>query len=119
MTKTTVRRIFLAAIAISLATACGASSSPAPTTSTAASGGDTSSASEGDGASAGGDEFQLSTSDTAGQAHGDHPSAIVATATEAAMRLFVVDPDSGPTPGVVVKLTGPDGHAYYTEETDS
>ena len=35
------------------------------------------------------------------------------------MRLFVVDPDAGPTTGVVIKLTGPDGTAYYTAETDA
>ncbi|MBX7193138.1 MAG: OmpA family protein [Sandaracinaceae bacterium] len=75
------------------------------------------SSSSGGGSSAG--EFQLSESQTADQAHGDHPSAITSTATHAAMRLFVVDPDSGPTTGVVIKLTGPDGHAYYTHETDS
>ncbi|AKF03273.1 OmpA family protein [Sandaracinus amylolyticus] len=65
------------------------------------------------------DEFQLSSSDDAGQARGDHPSQITATATEAAMRLFVVDPDVGPIPGIVVKLTGADGRAFYTGETDS
>jgi outer membrane protein OmpA-like peptidoglycan-associated protein len=75
------------------------------------------SSSGGSGSSAG--EFQLSESQTADQAHGDHPSAITSTATHAAMRLFVVDPDAGPTTGVVIKLTGPDGHAYYTHETDS
>jgi len=35
------------------------------------------------------------------------------------MRLFVVDPETGPTTGVVIKLTGPDGQSYYTDETDS
>ncbi|UJR84320.1 OmpA family protein [Sandaracinus amylolyticus] len=65
------------------------------------------------------DEFQLSSSDDAGQARGDHPSQITATASEAAMRLFVVDPDAGPIPGIVIKLTGADGRAFYTGETDS
>lgn len=35
------------------------------------------------------------------------------------MRLFVVDPDTGPTSGVCIKLTGPDGHEYFTQPTDS
>ncbi len=64
-------------------------------------------------------EFQLQASDTAGQAHGERPSEIVATATHAAMRLFVVDPDAGPIAGIVIKLTAPDGTAYFTGETDS
>lgn len=68
---------------------------------------------------AGGDnEFQLSQSDDAEQAHGEHPSEIEATATEAAMRLFVVDPETGPIEGIVIKMTGPDGQEYYTGETD-
>lgn len=64
-------------------------------------------------------EFQISESTTAGEAHGEHPSAITSTATHAAMRLFVVDPDAGPTSGVCIKLTGPDGHEYFTQPTDS
>lgn len=71
------------------------------------------------GGGAAGNEFQLHHSDTAEQAHGDHPSQIEATETLAAMRLFVVDPDAGPLPGVVVKMTAPDGTTYYTAETDS
>jgi len=35
------------------------------------------------------------------------------------MRLFVVNADSGPIPGIVIKMTAPDGTAYYTGETDS
>jgi outer membrane protein OmpA-like peptidoglycan-associated protein len=104
-----VRHLLLTAIVISLATACGVASSSS--SSEPASGG-------GEGTS-GGDEFQLASSDTAGQAHGDRPSEIEASATHAAMRLFVVDPDTGPLRGVVIKMTGPDGHAYYTRETDS
>ncbi len=115
MTKHSVR-LHLATLVLSLATACGGSGAAA--TSSGTSSAETSSPSEGGGTS-GGDEFRLSSSDSADQAHGDHPSEIVATATMAAMRLFVVDPDAGATPGVVIKLTGPDGHAYYTHETDS
>lgn len=65
------------------------------------------------------DEFQLSNSDTAGDARGERPSEIEPTATEAAMRLFIVNPDTGPLPGMVIKMTAPDGTTYYTEETDS
>ncbi len=85
-----------------------------------------SSASEGGGASAGSEEeagegtpgFRINESSTAGEAHGDHPSEITADRTHAAMRLFVVDPDTGPISGVVIKMTT-DGISYYTEETDS
>ena len=64
-------------------------------------------------------EFQLQSSDTAGQARGERPSQIQPTATHAAMRLFVVDPDAGPIPGIVIKMTAPNGTPYYTEPTDS
>ncbi|MBN8611635.1 MAG: hypothetical protein J0L92_13665, partial [Deltaproteobacteria bacterium] len=95
-------------------TSSGASSSTG--SSTASSGGE-SQGGGGGGQSAG--EFQISESATAGEAHGEHPSAITSTATHAAMRLFVVDPDTGPTTGVCIKLTGPDGHEYFTQPTDS
>jgi outer membrane protein OmpA-like peptidoglycan-associated protein len=64
-------------------------------------------------------EFQLRDSETAGQARGERPSEIKPTATEAAMRLFVVDPDAGPIAGVVIKLEAPGGLPYFTDETDS
>ncbi|MGE0790838.1 MAG: OmpA family protein [Sandaracinaceae bacterium] len=64
-------------------------------------------------------EFQLSSSQDASQAHGEHPSQIQADRTHAAMRLFVVDRDTGPVSGVVIKLTAPDGTVFYTGETDS
>jgi outer membrane protein OmpA-like peptidoglycan-associated protein len=106
---------------MSLATACGGGSSTE-----SGGGGDTaagtSGSEEGGGGGegqAGGDQFQLSDSDDAGQAHGDRPSEIEASRTHAAMRLFVVDRDSGPMPGVVIKMTAPDGTAYYTGQTDS
>jgi outer membrane protein OmpA-like peptidoglycan-associated protein len=66
-----------------------------------------------------GDEFQLNDSDDADQARGEHPSEIESTRTHAAMRLFVVDRDSGPIEGVVIKLTAPEGQSYYTDETDA
>jgi flagellar motor protein MotB len=65
------------------------------------------------------DEFQLNDSTTAKDAHGEHPSKIERTATEAAVRLFVVEKDKSPVPGIVIKLTGSKGKSYYTEETDA
>ncbi len=119
----TLRRLPFSIVAILLASACGGSSSGAgsdshttASSSTGTSGG--SSEGSGDGAAAS-DEFQLTEAHDLDQSHGEHPSEIHATATQAAMHLFVMDPDAGATPGVVIKLTGPDGHAYYTGETDS
>ena len=132
MQRTTRLLTFLTAT-LSLLAACGGSPSTSATTSsgtssetTASSGSASSSAgsetstgeARGGGSSSAG-EFQLSESETADQARGEHPSAITSTATHAAMRLFVVDPETGPTTGVVIKLTGPDGQSYYTQETDS
>jgi outer membrane protein OmpA-like peptidoglycan-associated protein len=64
-------------------------------------------------------EFQLQDSDNAGQSRGKLPSEIKATKTHAAMRLFVVNRDSGPIEGIVIKMTGPDDTSYFTDETDS
>jgi outer membrane protein OmpA-like peptidoglycan-associated protein len=47
------------------------------------------------------------------------PSKIKATATEAALKLFVIDKDKGPIKGVVISLTAPNGKKYYTDETDA
>jgi OOP family OmpA-OmpF porin len=45
---------------------------------------------------------------------------IAPTATEAALRLTVVDKEKGNgIPGVVVVLTAPDGKKYYADETDA
>lgn len=114
--------ITLVAVAVPLGFACGGSqpADPASGAGGAAEGPDLGGGGSGAGAEAGGDnEFQLSDSDTAGQAHGEHPSEIEATETEAAMRLFVVDPETGPIEGIVIKMTAPDGTEYYTGETDS
>lgn len=64
-------------------------------------------------------EFQLHASDTADQARGVNPSQIEATATLAAMRFFVINPDTGPIEDIVIKMTDPDGVTYYTAETDA
>jgi outer membrane protein OmpA-like peptidoglycan-associated protein len=43
-----------------------------------------------------------------------------ATATEAAVRFFVVDKeDNAPIEGIAIALTAPDGKKYYTEETNA
>jgi outer membrane protein OmpA-like peptidoglycan-associated protein len=98
-------------LVMSFSTACGASQSAEPA--------ETSRSQPGQERAAGGADFQVSDSDTAGQAHGERPSEIVATRTEAAMRLFVVNADTGPIQGIVIKMTAPDGTAYYTGQTDS
>lgn len=64
-------------------------------------------------------EFQLQDTHTAKGAHGAAASKIRPTKTQAAMKLFVVDKDKGPVPGVVIFLTGPDKTKYYAEPTDS
>ncbi|MDH5672078.1 MAG: OmpA family protein [Myxococcales bacterium] len=116
--------------------ACGGSqaSTEAPGASEASSSGgegtapdgapDSSSGSDAAGAEAGsegaaGNEFKLQKSDSAAGARGVHPSKIKPSATEAAMKFFVVDKDKGPLIGIVIKLTAPDGKSYYTEETDA
>lgn len=66
------------------------------------------------------DEFQLKDSATAGDAHGASESKIEATATEAAMKFFVIDKKNNePVAGTVISLVDPRGKSYYTEETDA
>jgi outer membrane protein OmpA-like peptidoglycan-associated protein len=64
-------------------------------------------------------EFKLEESSTARETHGVKPSKIKATRTEAALKFVVVDKDTGPVKGVVVKLSTAQGQNYYTEETDA
>jgi outer membrane protein OmpA-like peptidoglycan-associated protein len=64
-------------------------------------------------------EFEIRESDTARHAHGATPSKIEPTATEAALKFFVVDKDKGPIKGIVISLTAPDGSKYHTEATDA
>lgn len=73
----------------------------------------------GDSTEAGENEFQLNDSDSAGSAQGVSESKIKPSATEAAMKFFVVDKDKGPIEGVVISLTSPDGKTYYTGESDA
>ncbi len=63
-------------------------------------------------------EFQLGDSETAAGAQGVSASKIKPTATEAAMKFFVVDQEKGPIPGIVISLTSPEGKTYYTGESD-
>ena len=115
-------------IATLFAAACGGSQSVEPSNGSTTSAGDSTAeggaGGAGDGASEGAEarrdnEFQVSDSDDAHLAHGERPSEIEATETEAAMRLFVVDPETGPIEGVVVKMVSPGGGVYYTRPTDS
>lgn len=112
----------LIAIAMPVAAACGGSQPPGAASGSGATSDTTGSEQGGtnEAAETGRDnEFQLSESDTAEQAHGERPSEIEATETEAAMRLFVVDPETGPIEGIVIKMTAPNGAEYFTRETDS
>ena len=118
--------IALVAVAMLVGTACGGGQSveTADGSETAAAGSEVSDVGQGGGGTEGADtppdnEFQLSNSDDADQARGERPSEIESTETEAAVRLFVVNPDAGPIPGVVVKMTSPGGGVYYTRPTDS
>jgi outer membrane protein OmpA-like peptidoglycan-associated protein len=51
-------------------------------------------------------------------AHAAKASKIVATKTEAALKFFVIEKDTGPVKGVVISVTSPAGAKYYTDETD-
>lgn len=113
-----MRHLQLVTIAMFALTACGGSQSAGPATGSEPDA-ETPPGEQGSGDPAGDDEFQIQDSETAGHAHGERPSEIEATATHAAMRLFVVNTDTGPIQGIVIKMTGPDGTAYYTRETDS
>ena len=64
-------------------------------------------------------EFVVHDSDGTPSAQSAKPSKIKPTATEAALKLFVVDKDKGPVQGIVISLTGSDGKKYYTAETDA
>jgi outer membrane protein OmpA-like peptidoglycan-associated protein len=64
-------------------------------------------------------EFRDNESGKPGLAHGVTRSKIKPTKTQAALKLTVVDQDKGPIDGLVMKLTGPDGQQYFTEESDA
>jgi outer membrane protein OmpA-like peptidoglycan-associated protein len=111
-----VRRLSFVAIVMFSASACG---STQPAESAVGSGSSAETSGQEDTRSGNENEFRIKASDTAGEARGEHPSELRATRTEAAMRLFVVAPESGPIEGTVIKLTAPDGASYYTGATDS
>lgn len=76
--------------------------------------------SDGDAAPSGDNTFQLKDSDSARNAHGESESKIKATASEAAMKFFVIDKNKDePISGIVISMTAPDGKKYFTGETDS
>jgi outer membrane protein OmpA-like peptidoglycan-associated protein len=110
--------VLVAALGAGCGGSAGGATTPAPGT-TVASGGGGSEHEEETGEEDADGEFHLSESSTASQAHGEHPSEITSTETEAALRFFVVDPDAGAIQGVVIKLEGADGRVYYTDETDA
>jgi outer membrane protein OmpA-like peptidoglycan-associated protein len=66
-----------------------------------------------------GHKFELQDSTTAKSARGAHPSKISPTKTDAAMKFFVISQDKGPVKGVVIELSAPTGHKYYTDVTDA
>lgn len=63
-------------------------------------------------------EFQINDTDESSR---PKQGKLKATATEAAVRFFVVnkEKDKGPIKGIVISLTSPSGQKYYTEETDA
>jgi outer membrane protein OmpA-like peptidoglycan-associated protein len=63
--------------------------------------------------------FKENRTGTPGLDRGVKPSALKPTRTEAALKFTVIDKDKGPIPGIVIKLTDPEGRTYYTEETDA
>jgi outer membrane protein OmpA-like peptidoglycan-associated protein len=65
------------------------------------------------------DEFVTRTSDDAQATQAVKASKIKSTATEAALKFFVIDKDKGPVEGIVISVAAPDGAKYYTEETDA
>jgi len=115
--RSPVHRYPLLTLVLLLATACGGgspSAEHATNTDSTSGGSDPSSADGADGEAP--QEFQLHEADNSQR---EHPSQIESNATEAAIRFFVVDPDTGPISATVVKLTAPDGSVYYTGSTDS
>lgn len=97
-------------------TADSAASATAPSAAAAAS--DAAGDADGDGISDD-TEFKKDDSGAAKEAYAAHASKIKPTATEAAVRLLVVDKDKGPIAGVVSVFTSPTGAKYYAEETDA
>ncbi len=124
-----MRQILLSTLGALVLVACGGSAPPAESPSASSSDAteaSPSSSSTSDGESApsdGGSErqFQINDSDTAGAAHGASESKIKASATEAAMKFFVVDKGTNEAiAGIVIAMTSKaSGKTFYTEETDS
>jgi outer membrane protein OmpA-like peptidoglycan-associated protein len=109
-----MRHLVTIAIAALALAACGGSKQDvqAPDTAGASTGGAAEAATGGDAAAPNGGEAPR-------DAHGATASKIKPTATEAAMKFFVVDKEKGPVPSVVVTLVDPKGQKYYSEETDA
>jgi outer membrane protein OmpA-like peptidoglycan-associated protein len=112
-----MRHLLNIAVAGLLLTACGGGRPAAQTDAAGPEPGSTNAG--GDLVVTGGQGAPGGAADTPADAHGATPSKIKATATEAAMKFFVVDKEKGPVPGVVVALIDPAGQRYYTGETDA
>ena len=113
-----MRHLVTVAIATTALAACGGgkpvnSPDAVGTQADAALGGTSATAAEG-----GSGDSAVAYADAPKDAHGATPSKIKATATEAAMKFFVVDKAKGPVQGVVVALIDPGGQNYYSGETD-
>ncbi len=125
-----MRHLSVIALSALLSSACGGGApaeSPADESGASPDGAaaaDDTSTDSADADSSGGDDgntFQLKDSDTARDAHGETESKIKATATEAAMKFFVIDRNKNDEPisGIVISMTDAEGNKFYTNETDS
>ncbi|MBX3272717.1 MAG: OmpA family protein [Sandaracinaceae bacterium] len=118
----------LVSLALTLAAGCGSSrSTPSERAATSGHEGASEDAALGERDEAGGGEaaqsrdFEETDSETAARARGGRTapaSELRPTATEAVLRLFVVDAQTAPITGIVIKLTAPGGRNYYAPETD-
>jgi outer membrane protein OmpA-like peptidoglycan-associated protein len=79
----------------------------------------TADAAESPAAAPAGGSFVLHTSNSVKDAQGVAPSAIKATATQAALKFVVVDKEKGPISGIVISLADATGNKFYTAETDA
>jgi outer membrane protein OmpA-like peptidoglycan-associated protein len=109
------------ALALGLA-ACGggeATRAPAAEAPTAHTSGAEASATPSPPPEAAADDFVTRASDDTQTPQVVKASKIKSTATDAALKFFVIDKDKGPIEGIVISVTSPDGAKYYTEETDA
>jgi outer membrane protein OmpA-like peptidoglycan-associated protein len=114
-----MRHLVIIAIATLALAACGGSKQEVQSPDTAGVQADTAPGGAPSTAAGGGSgDPAVAYADAPKSAHGATPSKIKATATEAAMKFFVVDKDKGPVKDVVVALIDSAGQKYFTGETD-